>query len=560
MKNFKLNSIIVIFTLLFANSLFMQAQNDCTVDTLNKVLNGIPGDAIELPDIEVLNEGIGSRSGFDDYRMLFFVHGLNGDEESWSRAATAVEDGVTDDEGNTIFPAYKVFSRQPNYSYNQQGLSETAKALRDHLKTDEDLLLNTDYDRTDGMIISHSQGGLVSRALDRYYSENANLDMRRFGGMVTVCTPNQGAQLLNNHYDNNAFISFIQDLGNDLSAGPIAEFAEGSFVMGLLNMAFNLQDMAQGTANTLIALFAGFLVDLETPVVTEEYQVGAPQLDVLNEYTPRTKRANGEIKHTDIVPFYAIRDILTFDESITFDRLRRSDGGLPTTETVTLTNVPVPISLATMQYFVESPNNSPTFSSQDVESVLSGRFHAMHLDYKAKVEEFKQPTFWKPAVHPLWGIWEIRSNRKKLNAYKKGVEFMDKFDRRYRTVIGALYSESVPYNSTCVCTSPYWFLPIETPAINGECSADQYPTIEQVTCELQPSSVHTIIWHTKESDGVVLAESQMDVPQATYFNEFLLRLDGSTHMRVRNDENTRVMLESVLNGNIGDFFKTELKE
>ena len=52
-------------------------------------------------------------------------------------------------------------------------------------------------------------------------------------------------------------------------------------------------------------------------------------------------------------------------------------------------------------------------------------------------------------------------------------------------------------------------------------------------------------------------ESQMDIPQATWTPQFL---DGSTHMRVRNDDNTRVMLESVLNGNIGDFFKTELKE
>ena len=55
-------------------------------------------------------------------------------------------------------------------------------------------------------------------------------------------------------------------------------------------------------------------------------------------------------------------------------------------------------------------------------------------------------------------------------------------------------------------------------------------------------------------------ESQMDVPQATFFSEDVLRLDGSTHMRVRNDENTRRMLLDVLEGEVGLFFRTEQKE
>ena len=52
-------------------------------------------------------------------------------------------------------------------------------------------------------------------------------------------------------------------------------------------------------------------------------------------------------------------------------------------------------------------------------------------------------------------------------------------------------------------------------------------------------------------------ESQMDIPQATWEPQFL---EGSTHMRVKNDDNTRRMLLDVLEGEVGLFFRTEQKE
>lgn len=52
-------------------------------------------------------------------------------------------------------------------------------------------------------------------------------------------------------------------------------------------------------------------------------------------------------------------------------------------------------------------------------------------------------------------------------------------------------------------------------------------------------------------------ESQMDIPQTTWTPQLL---DGSTHMRVRNDENTEDMLRNVLSGQVGLFFITDEKE
>jgi hypothetical protein len=117
---------------------------------------------------------------------------------------------------------------------------------------------------------------------------------------------------------------------------------------------------------------------------------------------------------------------------------------------------------------------------------------------------------------------------------------------------------------TCVCNSPYFVQPIVTPllpwqtdfSIAEEMYADS-PEMD-VNCQIvQGTGLPVTKWRHKDSDGVVLAESQMNIPQATSPPQFL---ENSTHMRVRNDENTKIMMERVFNGIVGDFFFTEEKE
>ncbi|MBK7429250.1 MAG: hypothetical protein IPI60_20585 [Saprospiraceae bacterium] len=69
-----------------------------------------------------------------------------------------------------------------------------------------------------------------------------------------------------------------------------------------------------------------------------------------------------------------------------------------------------------------------------------------------------------------------------------------------------------------------------------------------------PSS--NIIWHHKDSDGVVLAESAMNIPQRTAPPQIIR---GSTHMRTRNDEQLKHELTRIFTGAVGEFFITEVK-
>ena len=148
---------------------------------------------------------------------------------------------------------------------------------------------------------------------------------------------------------------------------------------------------------------------------------------------------------------------------------------------------------------------------------------------------------------------------------------MDKFDRLYRVTIGALqYEQSLVNIRVCECTMDNLqkgesiFLGSHNLS-DGDVCEDWYSNHSSgsnydITCTITETPYLTGKWRHKDSDGVVLAESQMDIPQATFGDPTILRLVNSTHMRARNDNNTRVMLRSVLDGDVGLFFETKKKD
>jgi len=70
------------------------------------------------------------------------------------------------------------------------------------------------------------------------------------------------------------------------------------------------------------------------------------------------------------------------------------------------------------------------------------------------------------------------------------------------------------------------------------------------------STVYTNQWTSKPSDGVVLAESAMDVngDNQTFAPQELV---SSSHMQSRNNEAIKNKLTELYDGDFGLFFKTE---
>ena len=105
------------------------------------------------------------------------------------------------------------------------------------------------------------------------------------------------------------------------------------------------------------------------------------------------------------------------------------------------------------------------------------------------------------------------------NAYQKGVNWIDKANDDWLTVIGA--SEYIQ--------GPYEF------------------------------------WKSHVSDGVVLKKSSSDLPCATwaplgtYTSSTNGKRTGSTHMQIRNDDKIKEILNATFNGLFDKFFATQKK-
>jgi hypothetical protein len=544
-------------------------QTNCEPESVAPVPQGKTGTEIPLPQLGTPEEGVESTLSQEEYRMLYWMHGLNGSSVSWSVADGATVQGVTG------FPARKVYTRSPSYAQNQNSfLSASTYLVQNELEIDTNLPGN--YDWTDGMVISHSQGGLVTRYMDYYYSQTANHHARKFGGFVTVATSNQGAQIVNNERDFGMLQGLMNETAQELAAGPVSEILDqNSYFFRLFGEAINLEGITESLIDLFVENIGDQIVDLQLPPISNEYRVGSPTItDILNVYEPIVIK-NSQEEHTNIVAFYAIKDTLYTQEEYTLENEFASwdKSTLPWTiirEDITLENFPVPISWATIHYFLNPVTDYTVFEGEVAEPETAAKIHLMRLDYEAMVAKYRQGTYLEGLSTPLFIQWK-QTEKDKIRgaAWQRGVDMLDKFDRLYRVAIGARVSEEIAPDIFCSCTISGFDFPngsyfthygyTLTPGTQcGEELEEMFPNFTSISCQQWDSDYNFSLRH-KDSDGVVLAESAMDIPQATYNNPALLQKDGSTHMRIRNDENTKTLLLEVFTGEVGDFFITEEK-
>ncbi|TVR76019.1 MAG: hypothetical protein EA409_13865, partial [Saprospirales bacterium] len=313
MKTFKyiFISLITLYSIQEATS-----QSNCDLEQVVPVNEAASEVNDTLPDIPPPVELGGSRSQSGN-RMLYFIHGLNGkDKNSWERAHTASMLGVFND--NINFPAREVSSYMPNYDSDIE--LETAVTIVHQLMAVNQYDVPSDYFLADGIAIGHSQGGIVGRAIDQYYSERntsgelLHSDIRRFGGLVTLATPNQGAQILNNK----EFIQgFVYDLADNLTVGPITEFTSSSnFFVRLMAKLINLGELRAEFVNFIGNDFGSYLIAENMPKITKAYTVpmedgGAESRIInLNEYEPIYLDEEENEEHTSLVAFYAVADLV----------------------------------------------------------------------------------------------------------------------------------------------------------------------------------------------------------------------------------------------------------
>ncbi|MBL7825048.1 MAG: hypothetical protein JNJ57_00340 [Saprospiraceae bacterium] len=439
-------------------------------------------------------------------RLVFWIHGLGGDQNSWAKVAQATQYQAP---GQTVpgYPARKITSLPLTYS--QFSLSGAASTLHNMLISTGDPLCNAHNitDKTKNFIVAHSQGGIVSRATDKMYSDLGIEEDRRFGGIVTFGSPHGGARILNNI---GQFNGFTNEACIALLAGPAEDAIQSKPVIDF----FVSNETWEGIQNKLCNILSEELVPItfkdQFQPLTEDYKVGAAPLAELNGFSSSIPK----------VALYG-----TEEEPV----LYRTAYSMK----------------------VKTPNDFPHFQA-DSDQPLVDRFNGLLNKYKAKYEQYKQEVLFLEVVmgmpcspgewifHPLHcatydgQYWKAKKKRDK---WKQGVDWLNSSNNKYKAIIGAISSTWVT-TYTCACNG-YTF-----PTSNPSCPPG---------CSLAGQN-STLVVTEKDNDGVVLAESGGAFPGA-----IVEALPKSNHLQMRNDSNTKAKMLKVLDGGFGDYFITDVR-
>ncbi|MEN0003152.1 MAG: hypothetical protein AAF798_03375 [Bacteroidota bacterium] len=442
----------------------------------------------------------------DGDRIIFWVHGLQGNSDSWARASAAVAVGSND------FEARKVFSLNPEYP--EYDLDNAAWFVHQKLVQEGDPVndaIGNDNPETN-FIVAHSQGGIVSRAVDKMYIDTDLEAERRFGGIVTFGSAHQGAQILNNF---DMIIDYADAACTELTAGPIAEEILTNFWLDF----FLNEDAVLETADVACTFVSEHILPMAlsnfTPPITEDYKVGAMQLAELNT-TPHD------------IPMVAVYG-----------------------------QEEEPILWRTIQYLgVDNPNDYEPWQANSDDKLIENVFKNT-LKYLFKfmfwesemqhLESFGLPCTqpWQWAINPFCYAWDDdywRASKLRDNWYK-GFRWLEESNNEYKIMIGARTLETT-VTQNCMCLGPSGFT--ITPS-NGQ------PCADQEECSLVASV--DVEWIEKPSDGVVLAESAGSMPQANYS----VLLPNTSHMQMRNNKEARNFFNALFGGEYGLYFRTQTR-
>ncbi|MEO1412527.1 MAG: hypothetical protein AAFW73_21735, partial [Bacteroidota bacterium] len=453
----------------------LRAQSDCTVERGIKTGPPTLVEAIPIPPSEPdTTTDTESNPPFEGDRLIFWIHGLGGSSDSWTRTA------------NHTHENYRVTSLRPSYS--QFTLRDAGQDLHQIFVADGDphMAANGIEDPNLNFVICHSQGGLASKAADKYYLDlGIPYEERRFGGIVTFGTPHQGARILNSVPDIQAFLG---ESCVALKAGPQAELFQGNWLLDVLT---NIGDPFQGPSafeagldqlcafiGTDVIPAVGFSGQL-TPI-TEDFMEGSPVVDELNNYGATIPR----------VAFYGVEDD--------------------------------PVMWRTLKYFTpgNSANDFATFDANYDEDGVEIADENLR-SYEAKMEAYHELfnammwdgcAWWKPwnndcfdapliEVDPFgftqWEAYDI------FEGYLQGYQWWLTANEQYETFIGAreVDLDLRAYECTCVQYNQ-WDEPVGSSRTEVNHPDDCQPGNSLEECEYHP--IRSFPNHRHVVQGAVL--------------------------------------------------------
>jgi hypothetical protein len=218
----------------------------------------------------------------------------------------------------------------------------------------------------------------------------------------------------------------------------------------------------------------------------------------------------------------------------------------------------------TIKYFLNTPNDWDHFTADPDEDFIElareelYKYEGMKAEMNNRLMEVELDMFLRHC-----GVWPFKRTQKciDLNRRKKrlerGIQLLNKstylvqnLDEHWKTIIGAA-GYDVTIEKYCVCYEN--FTEVSRTKIADESECNTQPNGPNV-CWVEEVGVKTR-W-TKDSDGVVLAESAADLPMATSPVGPVMMVITS-HMQMRNNSELKDKLSKLYNGEYDDWFFCE---
>ncbi len=274
-----------------------------------------------------------------------------------------------------------------------------------------------------------------------------------------------------------------------------------------------------------------------TQVINQDYKVGAPLLNDLNNF----HASNFSMQNR--VAFYGVEskaDLLWREIS---------------------------------SFIASKPEDQPAFQADNDQDFVDGKNDFLNR-YAMKRDENRNQANWLQLRYGVpcgeWGwifnfvnclnydddYWRLHN---KANAYAQGIPYINGLNDKFKNLIGAYKNITEPtLLYECFCqendydgnvTSEYYTYAENCAALgNGMTGGCNETSADPIVSEVLVGVVEL------DSDALVTVESQIAFPGAD-----IRKMDGSNHQQMRNDSNTKAALNALYDGDIQQYFFTSKK-
>jgi pimeloyl-ACP methyl ester carboxylesterase len=226
-------------------------------------------------------------------RNVIWIHGLDGDESSWSHY-------------EQIFSQERAMNSLRKAYNSGNGLNNASYQVRSQIDTH----LGVSATNSRNLAIGHSMGGLVARNLDRILNNNS----RRFGGIITVASPNNGAYIANS-LQNGTLEAAAENAYQKLYAGFHAQGIAATTTFPSVTGAINYLLTPRKLADLLLWYF-----DLNNAFGTEttnnDLKVGSSIIRANNNYTSAIPRISMWAKESSPVHWRLLSSLMNQENGL----------------------------------------------------------------------------------------------------------------------------------------------------------------------------------------------------------------------------------------------------